>query len=289
MYFEGFVDDIRKNGWNVFGAEVYRDGELLHSYGDTTGKRYPIYSATKTITSIAVGLATDEGKMDIGKSVLEYLPYEALAQMKAEQKEIYRDITVKHLLTMSVSGYPFRPEGKSWLAESLNYPIKKVSEEVFAYNNVSAYLAGVAVSTALREPLYPYLERKLFRPLGIRNPVYGVCPDGYFYGASKMEMSVHELSQIGLLLYNGGRCEGRQIVSEEYVREAASLQKMNREGGYGYFIWKYRNGFSINGKWKQKCYILPEEKLVITYLAHIEEDLPDLKKSMERHILGIEE
>ena len=287
MDFEAFVNDIRKNHWNVFGVEVYKGGELVYSYGDTIQNRHPIYSATKTITSIAVGLAMDDGKMDIHKSVLEYLPAKAVAKMKEEQLEIYKRVTVKHLLTMSVSGYPFRPEGDSWLMESLNYPITDVAGEVFYYNNVSAYLVGVAVSVAVGESLAQYLERKLFKPLGISNPSYATCPDGYFYGASKMELTVHELSQIGLLLYNGGCYNGKRILSEEYVKEATSVQKMNREGGYGYFIWKYRDGFSINGKWKQKCYILPKEELVITYLSHIEDDTPDLKNSMERHILGI--
>lgn len=288
MNFNAFVEDISKNNWKVFGVEVYHSGKLIHSYGDTTVTRYPIYSATKTITSIAVGLAVDEGKMDINKSVLEYLPAGAVEQMKAEQIEIYKSITVKHLLTMSVSGYPFRPEGDNWLIECLNYPVMDVAKEVFAYSNVSAYLVGVAVSVALGEPLYQYLERKLFKPLGIMNPPYATCQDRYFYGASKMELTVHELSQIGLLLYNGGCYNGKRILSEEYIKEATSIQKRNREGGYGYFIWKYRDGFSINGKWKQKCYILPKEELVITYLSHIEDDTPDLKLSMEKHILGIE-
>ena len=287
MNFDAFVNDIKKNNWNVFGVEVYHGGQLIHSYGDTTETRYPIYSATKAITSIAVGLAVDEGRMDIQKSVLEYLPTNAVVQMKTEQVEIYKGITVKHLLTMSVSGYPFRPEGDNWLIESLNYPIVDVGDEVFDYSNVSAYLVGVAVSCAIREPLYQYLERKLFAPLGICNPPYETCPDGYFYGASKMKLTVHELSRIGLLLYHGGCYNGKRILSEEYVKEATSIQKMNREGGYGYFIWKYRDGFSINGKWKQKCYILPKEELVITYLSHIEDDTPDLKLSMEKHLLGI--
>ena len=287
MNFKAFIDDIKKNHWNVFGVEVYRKGQLIHNYGDTSITRYPIYSATKTITSIAVGLAVGEGKMDIYKSILEYLPNDVVAHMSNAQIEVYKNITIKRLLTMSVSGYPFRPEGDSWLLESLNYPIPDANKMEFNYSNVSAYLVGVAVSHALREDLYQYLQRKLFRPLGIINPPYEKCPDGYFYGASKMELTVHELSQMGLLLYNGGCYEGQRIISEEYVKEATSVQQMNREGGYGYFIWKYRDGFSINGKWKQKCYVLPKEELVITYLAHIEDDTPDLKESMEKHILGI--
>lgn len=288
MNFDMFVDDIRKNNWNVFGAEVYFRGKLIHTYGDTTKTRHPIYSATKTITSIAVGLAADEGKMDINESILKYLPADAKQQMTEMQSEQYKSITVKRLLTMSVSGYPFRPEGEHWLIESLHYPIADVNKTDFSYSNVPAYLVAVAVSCAVGEDLYQYLQRKLFIPLGIINPPYESCPDGYFYGASKMELTVHELSKIGLLLYNGGCYEGQRILSEEYVKEATSIQQMNREGGYGYFVWKYRDGFSINGKWKQKCYVLPKEELVITYLAHIEDDTPDLKESMEKYILGIE-
>ncbi|MBP3339853.1 MAG: serine hydrolase [Lachnospiraceae bacterium] len=285
MNFEKFVEDIKINNWNVFGVEVYVDGKLLHSYGDTIDTRYPIYSATKTITSIAVGIAVDEGKLDINKSVLDYLPSNVVNSMPEKQVEIYKNITTKDLLTMSVSGYPFRPEGESWLVNALNYPVSLNGE--FSYSNISAYLAGVVASCAVGEDLYQYLDRKLFEPLGIIKPTYERCPDGYFYGASMMELTVHELSKIGLLLYDNGIYEGKRILSEEYVREATSIQQMNREGGYGYFIWKYRNGYSINGKWKQKCYVLPNEKIMATYLSHIEDELPELKESMERNILGL--
>lgn len=286
MDFDAFVKDIQQNEWNVFGVEVYEDGKLIHSYGDTEDNRHPIYSATKTITSIAVGMAVDEGKLDVNKSILDYLPSDVIGKMAEVQVDVYRKITTKRLLTMSIAGYPFRPDGESWLVEALNYPIADVDNKVFDYSNVSAYLAGVVASFALQENLYKYLERKLFAPLGINKPTYGQCPDGFFYGASSMELTVHELSKIGLLLYNGGVYDGKRILSEEYVREATSVQQMNREGGYGYFVWKYRDGFSINGKWKQKCYVLPKSKIMVTYLAHIEDEECKLKESMEKHILG---
>ena len=62
---------------------------------------------------------------------------------------------------------------------------------------------------------------------------------------------------------------------------------MNQEGGYGFFIWQYRGGFSINGKWKQKCVVLPKRGIVVTYLSHMEDDSNDLLESMERNLLGI--
>ena len=287
MNFEAFTDDIARNGWNVFGVEVYKGGRLAHRFGDTEG-RHPIYSATKTITSIAAGMAADEGKLDIHRSVLEYLPAGAVRKMSGAQRAVYEEITVKRLLTMSVCGYPFGPGGESWLETALGCEIPDVGKKEFDYSNVPAYLVGVAAANAAGENLYEYLTRKLFEPLGIIRPPHQSCPDGYFYGASGMELSVHELSQIGLMLYQGGVYEGRRLLSEEYVREATAVQQMNREGGYGYFIWKYRDGFSINGKWGQKCYVLPEKGLMVTFLSHMEQKCPALRESMERNILGVE-
>ena len=287
MNFTAFTEDILQNRWNVFGAEVYVDGRLAHAFGDTTENRYPIYSATKTVTSIALGMAVDEGKLDIEKPLLQYLPGDVVGRMTQEQREMYRHITLRRLMCMSVAGYPFRPQGDSWLMDSLGYPLPHPESPEFDYSNISAYLAGVAAACALGENLYDYLCRKLFAPLGIHQPPATFCPDGYFCGASGMKLTVNELSKIGLVLYNGGVFGGERLLSAGYVREATSIQQMNREGGYGYFLWKYRDGFSINGKWKQKCYILPKERLMITYLSHIEDPGPELKLSMEKHILGI--
>ena len=246
MDFDAFVSDITRNGWNVFGVEVYEDGQLTHSFGDTEGNLHEIYSATKTLVSIAAGLASDEGKIDLQNSILDYLPAHKRAHLSAEQTSIFAPVTLHRLLSMSVPGFPFHPSGHSWLDSALSCSLKNPGKSSFAYSR---------------------------------------CPEGYFYGASGLKLTVHELSQIGLLLYNKGVYAGRRIVSETYVERATSVQQMNREGGYGYFIWKYRDGFSINGKWKQKCYVLPAQHIMVTFLSHIESDDGSLIASMEKWIL----
>ena len=284
MDFDSFVNDIQKNSWNVYGAEVYEDGILTHSFGDTRENLHEIYSATKTILSIAVGIAVDEGKIDIGRSVLSFLPEN---RIPSGQKEVFEQISIQRLMTMSVGDLPFRPEGDSYLDFSLNSKIADPNEKVFNYSNISAYLVGVALSEALETDLGLFIEKRIFDPLGIKRFEYMRCPDGYFYGASGAKLTVNDLSKLGLLLYNKGIFDGERILSEKYVKEATSIQQMNREGGYGYFIWKYLDGFSINGKWGQKCYVLPERKLIVSFLSHIEDDTSPLRKSMEMNCLEI--
>ena len=286
MDFDQFVKDITDNKWNVFGTEVYENGKLLHSFGDTTGL-HEIYSATKTVLSIAVGILYDEGCIDLNRSILNYLPSEKLLSLSDKQKECWEKISIRRLLTMSVTDLPFHAEGDNWLDFSLACEIEDPEKLQFNYSNISAYLVGVALTEALGSDLGEFIEKRIFAPLEITNYEYGRSPEGYFYGASMMRLCVHDLSKFGMLLYNKGVYNGNRIISEEYVEMATSIQQMNREGGYGFFIWKYRDGFSINGKLKQKCYILPKRGIFVTYLSHIEDNSHDLLESMEKNILGI--
>ena len=287
MDFDRFTADIERNRWNVFGVQVYHHGSLLHQWGDVTGI-HPIYSATKSVLSIAAGIAWDEGKLDLNAPVLSYLPSEAVSRMTATQRQAFAPVTLHRLMTMSVRGFPFRPQGDDWLGFSLACPLEEPEIPAFAYSNIPAYLTGVALTHAMGMDAAELIKERIFEPLGIAEYKLARCPKGNFYGASGMELSVESLSKIGLLMAGGGRFGGQQIVSEAYAKRATAVQQPNREGGYGYFFWKYRDGFSINGKWKQKCYVLPEDKLVICYLSHMEEETSELKESMEKHLLGIE-
>lgn len=283
MDFSAFIQDLESNRWPVHGVQVYEKESLTHAYGDTK-TRYPIYSCTKTILSLAVGMAMDDGKMDIHQPLMRYLPEKAVREMSEKQRAIYASLPVERLMRMSVDGYPFRLSGQgNWLREALAYPVAQ--EPAFNYSNLSAYLVGVAATEALQEDVFSFLERRLLLPLDILHPSCERCTDGYFYGATGMRLSVNELSRIGLLLFQGGRYGGMQLVSENYVKQMTARQQPTREGGYGYFLWQYRDGYSINGKWGQKCYILPRQEKIITFLSHWEEDTLPIRLSMEKHLL----
>ena len=285
MNFKKFVDEIELNNWNVFGTEVYINGELKYSYGDTTGL-HEIYSATKTILSIAVGVFFDEGMIDLDRPITDYLPQDKVKAMVEKQYNSFNKISIRRLLTMSVKGFPFRPQGDNWLDYSLACEINP-DDTGFDYSNVGVYLVGVALANILGDDLGRFIEERILKPLNITSYEYGRSPEGYFYGASQMRLSVHDLSKFGLLLYNKGVYNGNRIISEAYVDMATSRQQINREGGYGFYIWKYRGGFSINGKWKQKCYVLPKLGVIVTFLSNIDDDSNALIESMEKNIFGI--
>ncbi len=284
--FKGFSEEIKRQGWNVHGAELWLDGKPAASFGDTGKTRFPVYSITKAVTFIAAGMAADDGLLTVNDPLLRHLPEKYARAMSGDQRKAYEHITLRRLMTMSVAEYPFAVSGEDWLENALSIPLSEPEKLSFNYSNVSAYLVGVAAAEATGERLDQYLNRRLFAPLGIPDPPCQFSPEGYFYGASGLELTVNELSRIGQMLSDGGIYEGKRILSEACVKEAVSVQQMNREGGYGYFFWKYRDGFSMNGKWGQKCYVLPKQKTIVTFLSHMEEGSDPVRECMEKYLLG---
>lgn len=279
---DSLIAFIEQEKLAVYGLEIWNKSSLVKSWGNTKD-RFPIYSITKSIVSLAFGLAEAEGVISMNAPLADYLPAEYLNTLSPEKRSVFEALPLERLLTMSIPGLPFRPEGDNWLSfcAGLDYPLEKRG---FCYSNINAYLVAVALENALGRPLYDYLTEKLFAPLGVEKPPYQTSPEGHFNGASGMEMSVGELSRIGRMLMNGGRSDGKQIVPEAYVSRATGVQQMNREGGYGYFFWKFLDGFSLNGKWGQKCYCLSESGIMLSFLSNLPDGSGRLKEKVTEMI-----
>lgn len=285
MQFELFTRELEASGMEVHGVEVYEEGILTHSWGDTEHTRYPIWSATKSFLSVAFGIAWDRGMISPEDLLAQYLPEDKLYRLNSSQQMQLQKLTLKRLLTMSVPGFPFRPEGENWLDFSLSSLPEKADTPAFEYSSIPTYLISAALTNAIGRDLYGFMNEMILCPLEIVDPPYQRSPEGIFYGASGMELTVGELSRLGLTVSAGGIYKGKRIVSEDYIRQATDVQQMNREGGYGFFFWKYRNGFSINGKWGQKCYCLPDRGLVITFMSHLEDGSDQVKAMMEKYLI----
>lgn len=283
--FQDFVNKVNNNKWEVYGIEVFHNGSIVDKHDFVPSKRHPIYSATKTITGTAAGIAVQEGKFSIEAPLIEYLRDELPTGLTGQQLNQIETITIRQLMSMSVTGFPFRPEGDDWIEYSLRCPMACLEPSVFAYSNISAYLVGVAIEKAVGEHLIEYLKPRFFDVLEIDDPVYQNCPSGHFYGATGMQLTVNELSRIGQLYMQNGIYNGVSVLSSEWVTAATSIQQTNKEGGYGYFIWKYKNGYRISGKWGQRCLVFPEQKLMVTYLSNMESGSGAVTGAIEEDIL----
>lgn len=271
---------FESGGYAVYGLLVQEEGETVLALGDCTA-RHPVYSATKSFTATAAGMLQDAGKWSVDDPLAAYLPREAVEGMPPGKREAFRLLPISRFLTMSVPGYPFRPEGEDWLAFALSCPAEYAGAPTFSYSNIPAYLVGLAAGNAAGEPLSDYLRRELLAPLGIESPVFRTDPQGRFYGATGMELSVEELSRLGRLYMQDGLWNGKRLFSGSWAEAAVRPQIDAGKGqGYGYFFWTGSQDFSVSGKWGQKCLVYPGRKLIISW----EGEMPETSGRFERAV-----
>ena len=256
----------------VHSIEIFRSGSVIFSRSFHDDKRYPVYSCAKSFTSAAFSIAAGEGLISPDIPLSEFIESRYRSLMSGD----FRELPVRRFLTMTAGNYPFRPEGSDWLENILTLPVDN-TDTGYHYSNIPAYLVGVAVENAVGGDLIGYLTSRLFEPLGIKDPVYAKCPHGHFYGATGMELTVTELRRLGQLYMQNGAFAGEQLIAPERINESLTpWVKTGDNDSYGYFFRVSENGFSICGKWGQRCLVYPEKQLIITYLS----DLPDRHSEM---------
>jgi CubicO group peptidase (beta-lactamase class C family) len=268
-----FVSQVTEHNMQVYGIVILQDGEKLAEHHFIPEERRNLYSATKCITSTAVGMAIAEGYIQLRDSILPYFEQELSGIVSQEQLDILNQVTIERLLTMSIVDYPFeRLTCDNWLKHILSIPLPNIGERKFRYNNFTSYLAGVIVEKTTGTPMLDFLEPRLFEPLQISGVSCTYSPEGYYYGSTGMKLAVEELSRIGQLYLQKGCYRGKQILPLNWVEQATKKQIDNKEEGYGYYFWRQEhNSYCARGKWGQICMVLPDKNAVITVLSNLED------------------
>jgi CubicO group peptidase (beta-lactamase class C family) len=248
-------------------------------YGRNIGMetQSPMYSVTKSVLSILVGIAIDEGQLRADERLFEIFPeeFDEFTDPRA------REITVHDVLTKT-EGFAEniwgefnttpREAGKPRLWRwMLNRKVEYPRGTHFRYDDVGSDLLSVVLSRAIEQPAADYAKRKLFKPLDIDN--YGWLSDseGHLYGEMGLNITARDMAKIGILYLQHGRWDGKQIVSESYVRESVSAHNgggppVNAAYGYQWWVSKTTTGlraFFAAGYKGQLIYVVPEQNLVI--------------------------
>jgi CubicO group peptidase (beta-lactamase class C family) len=255
-------------------AERYFNGESPDALHD-------MRSAGKSVTSLLVGAATDRGLIhSLADPVERYLP-------EAHGSAI-GDVTLADVLTMR-SGLaaddadPESPgnedrldEAKDPLAFLYSVPRAAPPGSVYQYNSLTAYTAGLVVERAARMSGQDFARSVLFTPLGIDRFSWATDVAGHTKGQGNLSITARDMGNIGQMMLDGGRFEGRHIVSEAWV--AQSLTQRVTIGsvdpyadGYGYF-W-YAKTLKVgsatvkihfaSGNGGNKIYVVPSRHWVV--------------------------
>jgi CubicO group peptidase (beta-lactamase class C family) len=288
---EAFLDGIvplQLDREDIAGATIaiVKDGKPLftkgYGYADVKQKQ-PVTAETlfrpgsvsKLFTWTAVMQLVEQGKLDLGKDVNEYLDFkipEAFGQ----------PISLKNILTHT-AGFEDRLKDL-FIADKRtpnlgNYLKTHIPNRIFspgttpAYSNYGAALAGYVVERVSGQPFNDYIQQNIFKPLGMTHSTFAqplppelvpLMSNGYVlasdepkkfetvgaFPAGSLTSSAADMSKFMLAHLQDGRLGGAQILKPETTRlmhsRAFGLDPAANAMAYGFYE-ESRNGRHIIG------------------------------------------
>jgi CubicO group peptidase (beta-lactamase class C family) len=162
-----------------------------------------LYSVTKSVLSILVGIAVDEGFLRLDEKLSEVFPEE----FDENVDPLARDITVRDVLTktegFAETGGSFKGiapvAGKSqawrWMIDrKVEFP----RGSHFRYDNGGSDLLSVVLSRAIKQNAGDFAKQKLLDPLKITNYTWYADSDGYLHGEIGLNLTARDMAKIGM-------------------------------------------------------------------------------------------
>lgn len=270
---------------------VLKDGKLLDERYLNGYQRDSICisrSVAKSFTSALVGIAIDEGYIKgLDDPITNYLP---------ELKDRGFDtITIRNLLTMG-SGIRYRIAEMPWDEDALYffYPnsremllydtnIAEPPGQSFHYTDFNVGLLAIIIERTTHRTLSDYLQEKIWKPIGMEySALWSVDSeeDGFELSHVALNARAIDFAKFGELFLNNGKWNGRQIISEKWVRESTAPDPTDHRpwetygawaeaGGYYKYLWwgevtaSGEYVYSAIGRWGQFIFVAPKANVVI--------------------------
>lgn len=275
-----------RNGYLV--TEVYVDpysAEIPH----------PLYSGTKSIISILIGILHDEEYIkDMGQKVLDFFKDIRIKEPDSGVQEI----TLTHLLTMT-SGLKPTPSFPLFqyvepIPFVVNLPMTHKPGEEFAYNSAAVHLLSAIIRQTTGTEVLSYAQTKLFTPLGITDVAWDADSTGLQIGPTGLRLTSRDLAKLGYLYAQNGAWNGQQIISREWIERSTqhhvdTAGKMNvaENDGYGYLWWMNGfDGYAAHGFGGQYLFVLPGSDMIIVFTSGLKvPDFPIPHELVKTYIL----
>nr|WP_230945600.1 serine hydrolase [Burkholderia pseudomultivorans] len=235
---------IREQKLDVYSLLVVKDGKLIferygaHASRDAT---YELYSVTKAVTSLVAGILVEQRAVRLDEPVAA-----RLAAWRPDLRDALadkRDIALKHVLSMS-SGlhYDFSPKddpiyytAPDRLKLAASAAPTLAPGTVFEYTDVNPILASAMLSAAAGEPLERYAQARLFEPLGMQRAAWERADrTGLVSAGWGLRLRAIDMAKIGMLVLDGGRWQGRQVVPQAWIAQMTSPRVSPH---FGYYWW----------------------------------------------------
>ena len=196
----GAVTLIARNG-RIVDWRTYGHRDLARKSSMTRDSIFRIYSMTKTVTSVAVLMLMEEGKLGLDDPMAKYLPEFASTQVFSggtadapQWRPARQPLTIRHLLTHT-SGIATRDAKNGEAVKRFNRielnalptlaayakyvageALARDPGEVFTYDGVPLVVLSRLVEVVSGMPFEEFLRQKLFVPLAMKDTGFTVPP-----------------------------------------------------------------------------------------------------------------
>lgn len=264
---------------NIKSCAIMKNDDIIGTYSKepySLNDMSLLFSMTKSITSLAVGIAYDKGYLCLDDKIVDIFP----DKLPSTISKNLSDMKVSDLLIMAsgVHGNTYSEihPAKDWIKAFLNQDFEHVPGTYYRYNTHGSHVLSAVIEQKTGSNLLDFLDIHLFKPLDINRPQWEIAPDGYIAGGMGLSLKTMDIVKIGHLILNDGVYNGCQIISEEYLKEATKsqivkysevLEKPNRDVsgelyGYQFHIDKHGN-CRMDGAFGQLCLVIKEYNMVI--------------------------
>ena len=284
LVFERYLQGSDQVPTSFFGSRV----ENVIFDADT---RHAMKSATKSVASLAVGIAIDRGLIhDVDEPILSFFP--ELADLRTPESE---RLLLRHALSMTLglewveatpaTGDLANDETRMYFSgDPCRYVLTRrtvaAAGQQFFYSTGALALVSAIMHRATGRPLDEFARTSLLEPLGISGDEWSRLGRDSDAGGG-LRMRPRDMAKIGQLVLAGGRWDGRQIVSKGWIdASTASLTKATDDQDYGYLWWSGHTAahrravrwIGALGRGGQAIRIVPELDLVVAVTAGYYQD-----------------
>lgn len=299
-------NEITSHYSNTAGILILKNGEIQYEqyFNECTAAScINIFSVTKSIISILIGIAIDSGRIeDVNQKVLDFFP----EYQVPEGETTIQDITLKDLMTMTA---PYKHQEEpyleyftrdDWVSTALELLGGPEKCGTFRYTPFIGpdILSGILVK-ATGQSVLDFAKERLFSPLGITvegsvtledeeahyaflgaRDISGWAIDskGIHAAGWGLTLTARDMAKLGQLYLDGGKWDGKQIVSPQWIaestREHSRWEDLNLP--YGYLWWIIdENTFAAMGDSGNTIYVNREKNLVIAIASLFQENAGD--------------
>lgn len=265
------MNEIAAGDYGVHSLLVVRHGCVVLDadfFPYDGARQHDIASCTKSLTSLAVGVALKQGLISgVDDTLAKRFPGRTFDDPNKGA------ITLDDLLTMR-SGLGCSSDtttvlamenAPDWIAYALGLPLASTPGTTWQYCSPNAHLLSGVVTSATGLAESAFLEQTLFKPIGVQPPIWPSDPQGLSEGWGDVRLRPEDLARLGLLLLHGGEWDGARLIDASWIGQSTRnhVGISGPLGGYGYLWWPTSGGYFAAGRGGQYLLVVPPLDLVV--------------------------